>query len=171
MRRVARQRIGLLLTVTVLVAVVLWLGLRDYHSSPPALTELDADAITRIELVVAQGAPQIFVKRDGHWWRTAPTAMRGNDARLQRLADLAATPVARWAKQGEFDPARIGLSSPAATLTLDGMILRYGALSALDNLRYVEVGESVALVPRQDSPEIALALKPARNEPDSTSSR
>lgn len=162
MRRVARQRIGLSLTVIVLVAIVLWLGLRDYHSSPPVLTELDADAISRIELVVAGEPPQIFVKRDGHWWRIAPIATRGNDARLQRLADLAATPVARWAKPGEFDPAKIGLAAPAATLTLDGVTLRYGALSALNNLRYVAVGERVALVPRQDSPEITLAMKPVR---------
>ncbi len=161
MRRVARQRIGLSLTVIVLVAIVLWLGLRDYRLSPPALTELDVDAISHIELVVAGTPPQIFVKRDGHWWRTTPTSMRGNDARLQRLADLAATPVARWTKQGEFDPAKIGLSSPAATLTLDGVTLHYGALSALNNLRYVAVGERIALVPRQDSPEITLAMKPA----------
>ncbi|MEO6967932.1 MAG: hypothetical protein ABI132_05680 [Rhodanobacteraceae bacterium] len=161
MTRAARNRWLMLIVVLALIGTVLWLGLRDYRSSPAALTELDVDAIARIELVVAQGAPQIFVKRDGHWWRTAPTSMRGNDARLQRLADLAATPVARWATQAEFDPAKIGLSSPAATLTLDGVALRYGALSALDNLRYVEVGKRIALVPRQDSPEMTLVLKPA----------
>lgn len=170
MRRVARRRIGLLLTVIVLVAIVLWLGLRDYRSSPPALTELDVNAISRIELTIAQGAPQIFVKRNGHWWRVAPTSMRGNDARLQRLTDLAATPVARWAKQGEFDPAKIGLAVSAATLTLDGVTLRYGALSALNNLRYVSVGERIALVPRQDSPEITLAMKPVNDDPDNAAS-
>ena len=85
--------------------------------------------------------------------------MRGNDERVQRLANLAATPVARWADSNEFEPAKIGLTPPAATLVLDGVTLRYGALSALDELRYVQVGGRVALVQRQYSPEITLAMK------------
>ncbi len=89
--------------------------------------------------------------------------MRGNDEHLQRLAKLALTPVARWAKAHEFDPVKVGLAQPAATLALDGVQLRYGALSALDNLRYVGIGDRVALVPQQDSPEITLAMKTAKD--------
>lgn len=162
MKRVIRNRLLMLFAVIVLVAAVLWQGLRDEHRAPRALTYLDPDAVTRIELVIAQDAPQIFEKRGGHWWRIEPSSMRGNDERLQRLAHLAATPVARWMRNGEFDPAKIGLSPPAATLRLDGVGLRYGALTALDNLRYVAVDGRIALVPQQDSPEITLAMKPVK---------
>ena len=163
MRRTLRTRLALVAVVIALVAAVLWLGLRDERRAPLALTELDTDAISRIELTIAKGTPQVFEKRDGHWWRTAPTKMRGNDERVQRLADLAATPVARWVRDGEFDPKKIGLTPPAATLVLGGVRLRYGALSALDELRYVQVGDRVALVQRQYSPEITLAMKPVGN--------
>ena len=162
MRRVLRNRLLLLCAVIALVAIVLWLGLRDERRASLALTDLDPDSVMHIELTIAQGAPQVFEKRDGHWWRTAPTRMRGNDERVQRLANLAATPVARWARGDEFDPAKIGLTPPAATLVLNGVRLRYGALSALDELRYVQVGDRVALVQRQYSPEITLAMKPTR---------
>ncbi|MGH8214035.1 MAG: hypothetical protein ACREPP_12485 [Rhodanobacteraceae bacterium] len=146
-----------------LAAIVLWLGLRDERRAPLALTELDTDTITRVELTIAQGTPQVFEKRGGHWWRIAPTKMRGNDERVQRLADLAATPVVRWANNHEFDPGKTGLGQPAATLVLDGVRMRYGALSALDDLRYVQVGNRIALVQRQYSPEITLAMKSVGN--------
>ncbi|HJU07383.1 MAG TPA: hypothetical protein VJ727_02775 [Rhodanobacteraceae bacterium] len=161
MKRALRNRLLLLCAVIALVALVLWFGWRDQQRTPLALTDLDPDSITRIELTIAQGAPQVFEKRDGHWWRTAPTKMRGNNERVQRLANLAATPVARWVDAHEFDPAKVGLASPSATLVLDGVSLRYGALSALDELRYVQINGRVALVSRQYSPEITLAMQPA----------
>ncbi len=163
MKRAVRNRLLLLCAVIVLVAVVLWLGLRDERRAPLALTELDPDSVARIELTIAQGTPQVFEKRDGHWWRTAPTKTRGNDERVQRLANLAATPVARWVNADDFDPAKIGLTQPAATLVLDNVTLRYGALSALDELRYVQINGRVALVSRQYSPEITLAMKSVRD--------
>jgi hypothetical protein len=163
MKRALRNRLPLLCAVIVLVALVSWFGWRDQRRAPLALTDLDPDAITRVELIVGQDTPQVFDKRDGHWWRIAPTQARGNDERVQRLANLAVTPVARWANGGEFDPAKIGLAQPSATLVLDGVRLRYGALSALDELRYVQVGDRIALVQRQYSPEITLAMKPVAN--------
>lgn len=163
MRRATRHRLILLCTVLALVAIVLWLGARDERAAPLTLTGLDPGSVTRIELTIARQPAQVFEKSGGQWWRIAPSRMRGNDEHLQRLAKLALTPVARWVKAGEFDPARIGLSQPAATLVLDGVELRYGALSALDNLRYVGVGDRVALVPQQDSPEITLAMKSAKD--------
>ena len=160
MKRALRNRLLLSCAVVVLAALVLWFGWRDQRRAPLAVTELDTQAISRIELTVGKGTPQAFEKRNGHWWRIAPTKARGNDERMQRLANLAATPVARWLRDAEFDPVKIGLAPPAATLVLDGVRLRYGALSALDELRYVQVGDRVALVQRQYSPEITLAMKP-----------
>jgi len=162
MKRMPRNRLLLLCVVLALVATVLWLGAREERKAPLTLTELDPQAITRIELSISRQPAQVFEKRGEHWWRLSPSRVRGNDEHLQRLAKLAASPVARWATAGEFDPAKVGLAQPAATLVLDGVRLRYGALSALDNLRYVAVGGRVALVPQQDSPEITLAMRPAK---------
>lgn len=164
MKRALRNRLWLLCAVIALVAIVLWLGARDQRTAPLTLTDLDPDSITRIELAISQQQPQVFERSGGHWWRVSPSRMRGNDEHLQRLAKLALTPVARWAHANEFDAAKVGLAQPAATLVLDGVQLRYGALSALDNLRYVGVGDRVALVPQQDSPEITLAMRTAKGK-------
>lgn len=152
----------LAIAAVVLVAAVLWSGRRAYLRDPPTLTPLAPDAVTRIELDIPPIAPQVFVRdRDG-WQRTAPSAARADGARVERLANLAATPVARWIAADQITPAKVGLDHPSATLVLAGTRLEYGGLTAIDDLRYVRVGNKVALVPRQYSPEVMLT-KPAGN--------
>jgi hypothetical protein len=140
----------------VLVAAVLWVGRREYVRHPPTLTALDPDAVTRIDLDIPAIASQTFERRTGGWWRIKPSEAQADDARLQRLARLAATPVARWIPLSGIDLSKVGLDHPSATLLLDGTRLEYGGLTAIDDLRYVRVGDQVALVPRQYSPEAML---------------
>jgi hypothetical protein len=154
----ATRNLGILALVAVaLVAAVLWVGRRDYLRAPAALTAIDPAHVTRIDLDIPPVAPQTFEKRDGGWWRVQPAAARADDERVGRLAKLAATPVARWLPASEVTPSKVGLEHPSATLTLDGMRLEYGGLTALDDLRYVRIGNKLALVPRQYSPEVMLA--------------
>ena len=75
---------------------------------------------------------------------------------MQRLARLAATPAARWIPVSDITLSKVGLDHPSATLLLNGTRLEYGGLTAIDDLRYVRVGDQVALVPRQYSPEVML---------------
>jgi len=157
----ANRNLGALAIVAVvLVAAVLWVGRREYVRDPPAVTPLDSAAVTRIELDIPPVASQVFEKRHGGWWRVQPSEARADDARVQRLANLAATPVSRWMKASGVDLARVGLEHPSATLVLNGERLEYGGLTAIDDLRYVKVGDKIALVPRQYSPEVMLT-KPA----------
>jgi hypothetical protein len=153
----ANRKLALLAIIAVaLVASVLWLGRREYLRDPPAITTLDPGAVTRIELDIPPVAPQVFERRNHGWWRIRPSAARADDARVQRLADLAATPVSRWLPGARLAPIKVGLDHPSATLVLNGVRLEYGGLTALDDLRYVRIGDKVALVPRQYSPEVML---------------
>jgi hypothetical protein len=154
--RANRNLVVLAIVAIVLVTAVLWIGRREYLREPPAVTTIDPDAVTKIELDIPPVAPQIFEKRHGGWWRTNPSEARADDARLQRLANLAATPVSRWMAVTGMDAAKVGLEHPSATLVLNGERLEYGGLTAIDELRYVKVGNKVALVPRQYSPEVML---------------
>jgi hypothetical protein len=52
--------------------------------------------------------------------------------------------------------SKVGLAHPSATLVVNGVRLEYGGLTAIDELRYVKVGDKIALVPRQYSPEVML---------------
>ena len=151
-----RNLVVLAIVAAVLVAAVLWVGRREYLRDPPAVTSLDSDAVTRIELDVPPVEPQVFEKRHGGWWRVRPSEARADDARVQRLANLAATPVSRWMTVAGTDLDKLGLEHPSATLVLSGERLEYGGLSAIDELRYVKVGDRIALVPRQYSPEVML---------------
>ncbi|HJR12618.1 MAG TPA: hypothetical protein VJ833_01815 [Rhodanobacteraceae bacterium] len=156
MRRANRHLVVLAIIAIVLVAGVLWVGRREYLGDPPTLTPLDPDAMTRIELDIPPIAPQVFERRADGWWRIQPSEARADDARVQRLAKLAATSVARWMPWSDITPAQVGLDHPSATLVLNGVRLEYGGLTAIDDLRYVHVGGKVALVPRQYSPEVLL---------------
>lgn len=156
MRRANRNLAVLAIVAIVLVATVLWVGRREYVRHPPTLTALDPDAVTRIELDIPAIASQAFERRADGWWRVTPSEARGNDARVQRLARLAATPTARWIPLPNITLSKVGLDHPSATLVLNGTRLEYGGLTAIDDLRYVRVGDQVALVPRQYSPEAML---------------
>ncbi|MGH8192578.1 MAG: hypothetical protein ACREP2_14165 [Rhodanobacteraceae bacterium] len=156
MTRATRQLAVFSVVAVALIAAVLWTGRRDYQRDPPALTSFDPAAVTKIELDIPPIAPQVFAQRDGGWWRVKPSQARADDARAQRLANLAASPVARWIPGKDIDPAKVGLDHPSATLVLNGERLEYGGLTAIGDLRYVQVGGKVALVPRQYSPEVML---------------
>ena len=156
MRRASRNLVALAIVAIVLVAAVLWIGRREYVRHPPTLTTLDPGAVTRIELDIPAIASQTFERRAGGWWRVKPSEAHADDARVQRLARLAATPVARWIPLPGIDLSKVGLDHPSATLLLNGTRLEYGGLTAIDDLRYVRVGDQVALVPRQYSPEVML---------------
>lgn len=160
MTRAKRNLVVLALIAIALVAAVMWVGRREYLDDPPALTTLNPDAVTHIELDIPPIKPQVFERRADGWWRVKPSAARADDARVQRLANLAATPVARWIPASKIDSSNVGLQQPSATLILDGVRLEYGGLTAIDTLRYVRVGDKIALVPRQYSPEVILT-KPA----------
>lgn len=155
------RKLGLLALVAVaLVAAVLWTGRLEYDRQQPTLTTLDPAAVTRIELDIPSISQQVFERRHAGWWRVKPSAARAVDARVERLAQLASTPVVRWLDVNAVVPAKVGLAQPSATLLLNGTRLEYGGLTALDEMRYVRVGNKVALVPRQYSPEVAVT-KPA----------
>jgi hypothetical protein len=156
-RRAHRNLVALAVIAVVLVAAVLWTGRREYLRDPPALTALDPDAVARIELDIPPLAAQTFERHADGWWRDAPAHTRADAARVQRLANLAATPVSRWLPADAVTPANVGLDHPSATLVLNGVRLEYGGLTTIDDLRYVRVGNKVALVPRQYSPEVMLA--------------
>ena len=156
MTRTNRNLVVLAIVAVVLVAAVLWVGRREYLRDRPAVTALDPDAVTKVELDIPPVAPQVFEKRHGGWWRVKPSEARADDARVQRLANLAATPVSRWMAASRMDLSKLGLAHPSATLVVNGVRLEFGGLTAIDELRYVKVGDKIALVPRQYSPEVML---------------
>lgn len=160
MKRANRNLTLMTIVAAALVATVLIVGRSAYLRDPPALTRLDPADITHVELDIPPAKPQVLERRAGGWWRVKPTAVRADARRVRRLANLAATPVARWIPTAKVRPANVGLAPPSATLVINGVKLQYGGLAAIGHFRYVAVGGKIALVPRQYSPEVMLT-KPA----------
>ena len=156
MRRPFRRL--LLAGVVALLAALVLLQLRHQRALQPGpLLTLDPAAVTHITVQVSGGPLRRFVRRDGIWWMLAPQQGRANAAHLADLAAIAAAPVARWLPAGTFDPRKLGLDPPAATLTLDDTRLAFGTLDALQPLRYIEVDGRVALVPDRFAPFLSMA--------------
>jgi hypothetical protein len=76
-----------------------------------------------------------------------PKTQAANDRAVARLAAIVRAPVRYRRPAGELDAAKLGLDPPAATLEVDGTLLKFGTTDAIRNDRYVEAGGTIALVP------------------------
>ncbi|MDE2249048.1 MAG: hypothetical protein KGJ96_10795 [Xanthomonadaceae bacterium] len=154
MKRAARQRLLLSLAVIGLLGLAGWQWRHDARDATGTLTALDPAAIGHITLSLPGAAPLHYEKRaDGHWWQIDGTPSRvPDDARLRDLANIAAAPVLSWRPASDFDPARIGLAPPRATLDLDGHALAFGVSVVTGPQHYVRVGRRIALVPSRYMP-------------------
>lgn len=111
------------------------------------LTTLDPATIRTIAISCQGCTSRRFEKVDGHWQMREPKSQPANDAAVARLAAIAIAPVRfRHAASG-MDAAKLGLDPPVATLEVDGTVLKFGTTDAIRNDRYVEVGDTIALVP------------------------
>jgi len=155
MKRATRQRLWLIGGALVLLAAAGWQWRRDNDEATGTLLRTVPATISQIELQLGKGPAERYAKHDGHWWRTDGTAVRADDGRLGELADTAAAEVLSWRPATDFDPARIGLTPPAAVLTLDGQRLEFGETSVTGPQRYVRVGDRVALISVRFTPRPA----------------
>jgi hypothetical protein len=156
MTRAGRQRLIVFVVVTALVGLAGWQVRRDdVQVREHTLLAIEPASITHIELAFRGGSAQRYTRRDGHWSLDAATPSPADDGRLGELTALAGSPVYSWRPIGDFEPAKIGLVPPLATLHLDGQMLEYGELTAVGEQRYVRIGDRVALVPAQAFPRPA----------------
>jgi hypothetical protein len=155
MKRAMRRQLWFAAAVVVLVAAAWWQLRGDRMSAPGTLLSVDPNAITHVDLQIGKAAEH-YLKRDGHWWRTdQATLTRADDLRLGELVRIAAAPVQDWQPAESYDPSKIGLSPPQATLELDGQTLFFGGMTAIGQSVYVQVGQRVGIVSLRYMPRSA----------------
>lgn len=152
MRRSVRRRLALLVVVLALLALAGWQWHEEGRESPGTLLTMPPESIQHVSLRIGSAPVQHYAKRSGQWWRTDGTPVRADDGRLNELTQTAAAPVLRWRPAGDFDPARIGLSPPSASVSLDGHILDFGETSVTGPQCYVRVDGRVALISLRYTP-------------------
>lgn len=143
---------SLALVVLVLLAWAQWRA--DRAAAPGTLLTIAPPRIDRIDIALPGQPAQHFVRRDGHWWRQGNKPKRaGGDGWLDRAAQIAAAPVRRWRPVRDLDLHTLGLEPPRLTLWLNGRRLDYGILTPFQPDRYVRVGDRVAVIPAQYTPQ------------------
>jgi hypothetical protein len=152
MTRAGRQRVAVVAGVLALLILAFWQWRSDARATAGTLLDMPPPAIQRISLSIGAAPAMHYEQRGGHWWRVDGVPQAADDGRLAELAATAAAPVASWRATADFDLARIGLSPPQAVLRLDGQTLEFGEVAAIGPLRYVRVGDRVALVPARYAP-------------------
>jgi len=146
MRRSLRRRFALLLVMLALLALAGWQWQQETRESPGTLLTLDPASIQQVTLRLGTTPALHFAKRQGQWWRTDASPSRADDGRLNELTQTATAPVLSWRPASDFDPARIGLAPPSASLTLDGHVLDFGETSVTGPQCYVRVDGRIALI-------------------------
>lgn len=146
MRRSLRKRLTLLLIAAAVLAFAARQWREENQQAPGSLLTLEPSSISHVELRIGNTPVEHYVKRDDHWYRTDGGSVRTDDGRLNALTETAAASVLRWRSASDFDPARIGLAPPSATLTLDGHVLDFGEISVTGPQCYVRIDKRVALI-------------------------
>lgn len=145
---------GAALVVLVALAWMQWRS--DRADAPGTLLELAPHRIDRIVLEIPGQRPQTYRRHDGHWWHLGRKPRQADaDARLDRMASIAAAPVQRWLPLKGMDLRKLGLKPPRMILVLNGRRLEYGVMTPFAPGRYVRVGGRIAVIPAQYTPRAA----------------
>lgn len=118
------------------------------HTEPATspLTSIPVNEVTRLRLVRPKQPEVLLVRHDGHWRLDAPRRARANGFRADALAGLAAAPATlRFAAKPD-ELGKYGLDRPIATLFLNDVEIRFGAMHPLRNEIYVLHDGQVQLV-------------------------
>jgi hypothetical protein len=147
MRRQTRTNLMLLgMVLPLCAAAVAELKREEWHASR-AVANVDARRVQEVRVACDACVSRRFQKSQGRWWMRAPYDLPASDAAVQRLLAIAAAPVRKRHAATEFDPHKLGLAPPQASLDIGELHLEFGTTDALNGDRYVRRDGEVLLVP------------------------
>ena len=147
MRRRTRTNLFLFATVVLLGFAVIAELRREHALERDPLTKIDPETIKSLAATCEGCTKRRFEKENGHWMMREPEAKPVDDKTVERLTYIVRAPVRYRRPASELDASKLGLEPPAATLEVDGTVLKFGTTDAIHNDRYVEVEGTIALVP------------------------
>ena len=147
MRRQTRTNLFLLAMVALLGAGVFAEFRRERAMTRDPLTTIDPETIQALRIACQGCVVRRYEKTGAHWFMREPDQKPANDAAIERLTMIVRAPVRYRRPASEVDVKKLGLDPPVATLEADGAVLKFGTTDAIRNDRYVEYGDTIALVP------------------------
>ena len=119
---------------------------REKMLEPKPLLKLTLRDVKEISRDCTGCTSMHLAKRQGEWEVTQPFVAPADQDQVQKLIEIAASPIRRSYAAAELDPGKIGLVPPFATLILGSRTLEFGTTEPIRNDRYVRVGSTMALV-------------------------
>lgn len=129
------------------LAALIWLrpGL-ERDSVSQAITAIDPQQVSMIELTRRAAEPLTFSRHDGHWLIDATTAIPADDFQIHTvLALLEASTIRSYAAES-LNLAGLGLDPPQASIRFDTTLIELGNTEAIEGLRYARLGAQVYLI-------------------------
>jgi Domain of unknown function (DUF4340) len=151
-RRRTPTNLMLLTMVLVLGAATLAEIKREELEKPQPLTKLSIADVATLRVSCNDCQTRNFEKRAGHWVMLEPYILPADDSTVERLLNVGRALVRQRHSLKEYDPNKLGLRPPLATLELGTTRLEIGTTDPIHGDRYVCIGEQLALVPDRFSP-------------------
>jgi len=112
-----------------------------------AISNIDPDSVTSINITRLQGEPLSFIKRDGQWFIVGETEFRADDFQVSTLLALARSITDRKYPAQTLDLKPMGLLPPLVNISFDDVRFDVGTTEPIDRNRYVMHDTTVFLVP------------------------
>lgn len=158
-----RSRLMLTALVALLGAAVYAELTREEWAQPQPLTTVDVAPATHIVIECRGCRGRTFERINDVWRMREPYALAASPDAVARLVAIASAPVRKRRAATEFDPKKLGLDPPVATIRIGDLAIDLGTTDAINGLRYVRHGGDIALVPDHYS---AWLLAPPESELD-----
>jgi len=144
----ARTLLNLALAaIAVGLAALIWYrpGL-ERDTVPQAITDIDPQRITSIELTRADAGPLTFRRHGTQWMIAGAQLIPADDFQVHNVLALLEANGIRNYPAATLDLKAVGLDPPQATVRFDATPIELGGIEAIEGLRYARVGSTVYLV-------------------------
>jgi len=136
----------LLAAVTLAAAIFLRPGLDDGNVAG-TVTDIDPQQVRHIRLARPGAATLEFTRQDDKWHLDGQPALPADDFQVHTILALLDTlSVRSYPADALDDLAALGLQPPQASASFDGTDIDVGGTDAIENLRYLRIGDTVHLV-------------------------
>ncbi len=136
----------MLIAVLALIAVVYFEPGIEAPETPAALTALDDTTVTHIRIERAGDVLELE-RRDGRWWVLGAPELPADPLQVDNLLRMIAATPRRSYTAAEVDLKQLELDPAPVTVHFDDLAIKVGGTDPLEGLRYVQVGDRVALIP------------------------
>ena len=150
MRKYLRNRwilnLGLLVVIVVLLSLS-QISEEETPEPPATLAGNFPEPITDVRILRSGKLDIHFQLLDGYWHMLKPYQARAETSLIEQVLSLTALPAEHVAGLADINSVEFGLHQPAASIALNGKLVRFGHNQPVNQQRYIELDKQVMLIP------------------------